>query len=99
MTDTSFSFLKKYSGMDPDIVLLTEEEAAAILRIKPATLTNWRSSGRYDLPFVKTGGKIRYRLSAVLYFIERYTYKNTGERTAENPDELRGQETNASRVA
>ncbi len=41
--------------------LLTEQEAAEYLKISPGTLSVWRSTGRYALPFVKVGHKVRYR--------------------------------------
>lgn len=43
--------------------LLTEESAAEYLGVKPGTLSVWRSTGRYRLPFVKIGKNVRYRLS------------------------------------
>ena len=43
--------------------LLTEQEAAEYLKISPGTLSVWRSTGRYALPFVKVGHKVRYRLA------------------------------------
>lgn len=43
--------------------LLTEQEAAEYLKISPGTLSVWRSTGRYALPFVKVGHKVRYRIS------------------------------------
>lgn len=43
--------------------LLNETEAAKILDIAPGTLSVWRSTGRYSLPFVKVGRKVRYRRS------------------------------------
>lgn len=50
--------------------LLTQEEAAEILSVAPQTLSVWRSSKRYDLPYAKVGRNVRYRLSDVLAFIE-----------------------------
>lgn len=43
--------------------LLTDLQAAQILNIKPQTLAVWRCTGRHDLPFVRCGRAIRYRLS------------------------------------
>lgn len=50
--------------------LLTPEEAAEILGISPGTLTVWRSTGRYNLPYVKVGRAVRYRPSDIDAFIE-----------------------------
>ena len=37
--------------------LLTTKEAAAKLGVLPTTLTVWRCTGRYKLPFIKIGQK------------------------------------------
>ncbi len=42
--------------------LLTTKEAAAFLGVKPKTLDVWRSTQRYNIPYVKLGGAIRYDL-------------------------------------
>ena len=41
--------------------LLDDHAAAAILDVSPGTLSVWRSTGRYALPFLKIGRKVRYR--------------------------------------
>lgn len=43
--------------------LLDEVSAAAILAVTPGTLAVWRCTGRYNLPFIKIGRKVRYRRS------------------------------------
>ena len=43
--------------------LLDEKQAAVHLTVSPGTLSVWRSTGRYNLPFVKVGRMVRYRLS------------------------------------
>ncbi len=48
--------------MTPDR-LLTVDEAAAILRLKPAALYTWASERR--IPTVKIGRALRIRMSAV----------------------------------
>lgn len=55
------------AGVDP---LLTDEEVAPLLGVRPTTLQVWRSKRRYPLAYVRVGRLIRYRLSAVLAFIE-----------------------------
>ena len=42
-----------------DPVLLTEDEAAHLLKIQPATLATWRVKGRPNLPFVRVGRCVR----------------------------------------
>jgi hypothetical protein len=44
--------------------LLTTIEAAEIIGVRAQTLAVWRSQKRYpDLPFIKVGGAVRYRLA------------------------------------
>jgi excisionase family DNA binding protein len=41
--------------------LLDEKAAADLLDLSPGTLSVWRSTGRYAIPFVKIGRNVRYR--------------------------------------
>ena len=50
--------------------LLNEQEAAQFLDVVPGTLSVWRSTGRYNLPFVKIGRSVKYRRSDLLAWIE-----------------------------
>ena len=43
--------------------MIAEKDAADVLGIAPGTLSVWRSTGRYALPFVKIGSRVRYRRS------------------------------------
>lgn len=56
-----------------DDPLLDEKKTAELLDVKPETLSVWRSTKRYALPYVKIGSKVRYRRSSVLKFIEANT--------------------------
>ena len=42
--------------------LLTTKEAADFLGIPSRTLENWRCNQRYNLPYIKIGRLIRYRM-------------------------------------
>ncbi len=53
--------------------LLTRDEAAAFLGIKPQTLAVWLSAGRYSLPCIKVGRLVRYRLRDLEAFLESRT--------------------------
>lgn len=53
--------------------LLDEEEAAEFLDVAPGTLSVWRSTGRYALPFVKVGRRVKYRRSDLLAWLESRT--------------------------
>lgn len=59
--------------------LVDEAEAAQILGCRKQTLGVWRSTGRYDLPFVKIGRNVRYRVSDLLAFIDSRTVSSTNE--------------------
>ena len=60
----------KTQSTDP---LLSEQQAAQILGIQPATLQVWRCTRRYPLQYVKVGRTVRYRRSAVEEFISLRT--------------------------
>jgi len=51
--------------------LLTDEEAGQFLNVSPGTLSVWRTTGRYGLPFVKIGHKVRYRRSDLVEWLEK----------------------------
>lgn len=57
--------------------LLTTEEAARHLNIKPQTLNNWRVTGRYALPFIRVGRLCRYRMADLDAFISARTSGKT----------------------
>jgi excisionase family DNA binding protein len=44
----------------PDIALLTQDEAAAYLRLAAQTLANDRTTHRLGIPFIRMGRAIRY---------------------------------------
>ena len=48
-----------------DSGLLTREQAAEYLGVKPQTLAAWASGKRYGLPMIRVGRSIRYRVSAL----------------------------------
>jgi excisionase family DNA binding protein len=49
------------SIIDSSKQMLDDKSAAELLDVTPGTLSVWRSTGRYNLPFVKVGRKVRYR--------------------------------------
>ena len=55
---------------------LTTPQAAAYLGLRPATLEQWRWSGRGPR-FIKLGRACRYRLSDLEQFIESRTFSST----------------------
>ena len=61
--------------MSPDIApqpLLNEQQAAQILSVSPGTLSVWRSTGRWALPFIKVGRAVRYRQSDLDAWLARH---------------------------
>lgn len=58
--------------------LITPEVAAEVLGVSVGTLSVWRSTGRYNIPFVKTGRSVKYKASDIQAFIDRNTHQHTG---------------------
>ncbi len=59
--------------------LLTRQQAAAFLGVKPQTLAAWHCTGRYDLPTVKVGRSARYRIADLEAFCAQRTRRHSGE--------------------
>lgn len=59
-------------GYDPALppFMLRDREVATILQVKPATLGNWRCTGRYPLPYTKVGRYAMYKVIDVAVFLE-----------------------------
>lgn len=57
--------------------LFDTDTAGQVLDVSINTLSIWRSTGRYNLPFVKIGRKVRYKAGDLLAFIERRTQTQT----------------------
>jgi predicted site-specific integrase-resolvase len=56
--------------------LLDEKAAADFLQLAPGTLSVWRSTGRYKVPFVKVGHLVRYRRADLETWLESRTRSN-----------------------
>ena len=59
--------------------LLTPEQTAALLQIRPATLARWRWAG-CGPRFVKIGGRVRYAENDIENFIQDSIRTSTSER-------------------
>ncbi|SFH38320.1 DNA binding domain-containing protein, excisionase family [Nitrosospira sp. Nsp14] len=57
----------------PTDPLLSTLEAASYLGLADNTLPVWRSTGRYDVPYIKVGRLVRYRKSDLDSFLARRT--------------------------
>lgn len=56
--------------MFSDEVLLTRDEAAKFLKVKPSTLRNWAALDPMPIPFYKLGGwHVRYKKSDLLLYL------------------------------
>ena len=54
--------------------LLTQAQAAEILGVTPGTLSVWRCTKRYNIPYIKVGRLVKYRKSALDAFLDRRTH-------------------------
>lgn len=69
-------------NLNPELVLLDDKAAGLILDTKPSTLAVWRSTGRYRLPFIKIGNRVKYRLSDLLTFVDsKYAFAQNESHT------------------
>jgi len=59
--------------------LLTRDQAAEFLGVKVQTLAAWACSGRYSLPMVKVGRRVKYRLADLEKFLAERTVTSTGQ--------------------
>lgn len=60
--------------------LLTPEQAAQFLGLSPRTLSVWRCTGRWNLPFVKIGRTVRYNRDTLIAWAEKHSRSfQTGE--------------------
>lgn len=56
-----------------DSDLIDPAPAAELLGVTEGTLSVWRSTGRYSLPFVKVGRKVKYSRKALESWLESRT--------------------------
>jgi excisionase family DNA binding protein len=57
--------------------LLTRQQAAEFLGVRPQTLSVWKLTGRYALPAIKVGSKLRYRRSDLERWLDSRTIGTT----------------------
>lgn len=66
----------------PSIPLLTREQAAAYLGLSPQTLSNWASTGRGGIPYVRVSARaVRYRQGDLDAWLADRTMTHTGQTT------------------
>lgn len=56
---------------------ICDKDASLILGVKTETLSVWRSTGRYGLPYLKIGRLIKYRVSDLAEFLANSTTTKT----------------------
>lgn len=61
------------SSLPRQDALLTRKQAADYLGIKESTLAVWACTKRYDLPVVRVGRLVKYRLTDLEAFVDRQT--------------------------
>lgn len=68
-------------GLDPERppLTLTDKQVSQVLGVKTSTLSVWRSIGRYNLPFSKSGRLVRYPLDSLVVHYMSHVYNHTGE--------------------
>jgi len=64
--------------------LITPAQAAQLLGVKEGTLSVWRSTGRYDIPYVKIGRRVKYRPSDLDAYINNHKYHHTGSKVSQS---------------
>jgi len=65
-------------GQDAQPTLLTETEAAGLLRLSPRTLQGFRVRGGGP-PFVKLGQRVLYRVADLDSYVEAQQRRSTSE--------------------
>jgi predicted site-specific integrase-resolvase len=54
--------------------LVPRKIAAQLLGVAPQTLAVWACTGRYSLPYIKIGKRVRYRLTDIENFIKAHRF-------------------------
>lgn len=70
------------SALQVEQRLLTREEAAEYLRVKPQTLGVWALRGTPPLKFIRAGRRVLYRISDLEQFLSDRTATSTAEAAA-----------------
>jgi len=55
--------------------LMNPQEAAILLRVTVGTLSGWRITNKVQIPYIKVGKSVRYRLVDLDRFIAEHTHK------------------------
>ena len=66
---------KKEDNFFKENKLVSRKEAADFLGLKPQTLQVWQSKLNKELPYIKVGHLVKYRVSDLEDFVKRQTIK------------------------
>ena len=69
-------------GLARTPVNLTPEQTGEVLDTSTNTLSVWRTTGRYNLPYTKVSRRVAYPINGVAEFLLRRTVSHTGEEIA-----------------
>ena len=72
----------KMSICERNAEILDTNAAAKYLGFQPQTLAIWRTTGRYDLPYLKCGRLVRYRRADLDAWLASRRRTHTGESEA-----------------
>ena len=59
--------------------MLTPSQVADMLGVSVGTLSVWRTTGRYAVPFIKVGRHVRYRLKDIQDFLAGRVFTSTAQ--------------------
>lgn len=60
-----------HKNMETNTDLMDPLETSQLISVAQGTLAVWRSTGRYDLPYVKVGRLVRYRRADIEAWLDR----------------------------
>lgn len=66
-------------GLERAPVNLTPDQTSQILDTSTNTLSVWRTTGRYNLPYTKVSRRVAYPINGIAEFLLRRTVNHTGE--------------------
>jgi excisionase family DNA binding protein len=65
------------TAISPVAELLSRDDAARYMNVRPQTLACWASSGRYGLRYIRVGRSVRYRKSDLDAWLASRTVQQT----------------------